>query len=197
VGIAGSYIHGVDGEPHLTAFRFPSLMSEFTESLRLSLVAPLLDRYRVQMPLPQHDTVLDWVAGCSMLIRRTVFDAIGLFDEGFFLYFEETDFCRRSAAAGFATAYVPASRVAHVGSASTGSTNWKRYPSYWFESRRRYFRKQHGEPYFWGATAARLAAGSLWRLRCALRGTPVNEPSHQTRDLFLHSVRAAIEREKH
>ena len=194
VGIAGSYIHGVDGEPHLTAFRFPTLMSEFAESLRLRLAEPLLERYVVQMPLPQQDTVLDWVAGCSMLIRREVFEKIGLFDEHFFLYFEETDFCRRAASAGFKTAYIPGSRVAHVGSVSTGFKTWRRYPAFWFESRRHYFTKQHGAPYFWGATAARLAAGTFWRLRCAVRGKPVNEPDLFLRDLLAHSVRASFRR---
>ncbi len=192
VGIAGSYIHGVDGIPHMTAFRFPSLMSELTESLRLSLVKRVLDRYLVQMPLPDQDTVLDWVAGCSMMIRRQVFEAIGLFDEHFFLYFEETDLCRRAANAGFKTAYIPGSRVAHVGSVSTGFKTWRRYPPFWFESRRHYFTKQHGLPYFWGATAARLTAGSFWRVRCALRGKPVNEPEHYMRDLLAHSLRASL-----
>jgi GT2 family glycosyltransferase len=170
-------------------------MSEFTESLRLALAKPVLDRFRVQMPLPEQDVVLDWVAGCSMLIRRQVFEQIGLFDEHFFLYFEETDLCRRAAKAGFKTAYVPGSRVAHVGSASTGSKTWKRYPAYWFESRRHYFSKQHGRPYFWGATAARLTAGSFWRLRCALRGKPIEEPDRYLRDLLAHSVRASLRRE--
>jgi N-acetylglucosaminyl-diphospho-decaprenol L-rhamnosyltransferase len=196
VGIVGSYIHGVDGEPHPTAFRFPSLMSEFTESLKLGLAKPVLDRFRVQMPLPEQDIVLDWVAGCSMMIRRQVFERIGLFDERFFLYFEETDLCRRAAEAGFQTGYVVTSRVAHVGSASTGSKTWKRYPEFWFDSRRHYFSKQHGHPYFWGATAARLTAGSFWRLRCALRGKPVNEPEHYMRDLLAHSVRASLRREQ-
>ena len=51
----------------------------------------------VVAPLPQpipHQT--DWVCGASMIVRRKVFDAIGLLDENYFLYFEETDFCLRA-----------------------------------------------------------------------------------------------------
>ncbi len=54
------------------------------------------------------------------MMRTSVLDRIGLFDETFFLYFEETDLCLRAARAGFETHYVRNSHVAHVGSASTG-----------------------------------------------------------------------------
>ena len=55
-----------------------------------------------QVPQP-----IDWVPGASMMIRRTVVDSIGGFDENYFLYFEETDFCFRAKKAGFSTWYVP------------------------------------------------------------------------------------------
>jgi GT2 family glycosyltransferase len=190
VGIAGSYVHGPDGEPHITAFRFPSVLSELSESVKLGVIKPILDRFVVRLPLPTEDCEVDWVAGCSMLIRREVLDRVGLFDEDFFLYFEETDLCKRAAEGGFKTAYVVDSRVAHIGCVSTGHKEWKRFPSFWFDSRRHYFEKQHGKSYFWGATAARVAGGSLWRARRRLLGKPVGEPERYLRDLVIHSLRS-------
>jgi GT2 family glycosyltransferase len=72
-----------------------------------------------------------------------VFEQVGLFDEGFFLYFEEVDLALRAARAGWESWYVPAARVVHEAGASTGATGGRelerRMPRYWFESRRRYF----------------------------------------------------------
>src|SRR5277367_5597369 len=89
----------------------------------------------------------DWVNGASMMVRREVFDSIGLMDEKFFLYYEETDFCLRALEAGWPTWTVPSSRVVHLEGQSTGATGAiakrKRVPKYWFDSRRRYFRKHH------------------------------------------------------
>ncbi len=82
---------------------------------------------------------MDWLAGASLMMRQDVLDRIGLFDEEFFLYFEETELCLRAARAGWPTDYVVESRVAHVGSASTGMKTWDRIPQFWLDSRLRYF----------------------------------------------------------
>ena len=105
---------------------------------------------------------IDWVPGASMMIRRTVVDSIGGFDENYFLYFEETDFCFRAKKAGFSTWYVPQSRVMHIAGQSTKLTERnaapKRLPAYWFESRRRYFAAAHGIRYAMATDAVALLA---------------------------------------
>lgn len=189
-GFAGSFIFGTDGVPHRTAFRFPSVAGEFEAALRFGPVSRLLRRRIVAMPLPQATTRVDWLAGASVLMRMDVLDRIGLFDEGFFLYFEETDLCRRAAEAGWPTDYVVPSRVAHVGSASTGMKQWRRVPGYWFDSRRRYFMKAGGRGLWLAATAAHLLGGALWRLRCALTGRATGDPPHLLRDMAAHAAGA-------
>jgi GT2 family glycosyltransferase len=112
-----------------------------------------------------------------MLIRLDVFERVGLFDDGFFLYFEETDFCRRAADAGIETWYVPESRVAHVGSASTGFQDPTRPRArYWFESRRRYWRKHFGATYQRFADMTWIGSFLIWRLRRRIRGLPDMDP---------------------
>ena len=65
--------------------------------------------------------VVDWVMGASMLVRRPPFDAVGGFDERYFLYWEDADLCRRLRDAGWTTRYVPGAIVAHPGGASAAT----------------------------------------------------------------------------
>jgi GT2 family glycosyltransferase len=122
-------------------------------------------------------------------MRRTMLDKIGLFDETFFLYFEETDLCRRAYLAGYRTVYVRESEVTHIGSVSTGMKAWTRTPDYWFASRRHYFVKNHGRLYAAGATLAHVGGALIWRLRCALSGRRSGSPDRFLLDLVRHSVR--------
>jgi GT2 family glycosyltransferase len=61
---------------------------------------------------------VDWVSGACLMTRRDVFDRLGGFDEGFFLYWEDADYCSRAAAAGFRCMYVPTAPVRHAGGRS-------------------------------------------------------------------------------
>lgn len=188
-GIAGSFIHGPDGETHDTAFRFPSAASQFEETLGIGVVSRLLDRWIVSKPVPSETARVDWLAGASMLIRREVFDAIGVYDENFFFYFEETDFCRRAARAGFSTWYVPKSRVEHIGAASSGwKDRSKPRAAYWWDGRRYYFYKNHGLLYLWFANAAWLAGMLLGEARRRVIGRQGPFPPRFVRDFLRYNL---------
>lgn len=191
-GFAGSYIHGPDGEPHRTAFRFPSIPGEFEAQVRFGPVSKLLRRWIVAQPLPTVTSRVDWLAGASMMMRQGVLDQIGLFDETFFLYYEETDLCRRAALAGWPTDYVVESRVAHIGSVSTGLKEWRRIPGFWLDSRLHYYVKNHGRAYAMAATLATLAGGALWRARLLIQRKDRGDPPYYLCDLVAHGLRAMI-----
>jgi GT2 family glycosyltransferase len=81
----------------------------------------------------QHDALtvpalreVDGVSGCAMLVRREVFEQVGLFFEDYFFGFEDLDLCLRARAAGFATACVSSAVVAHEGSVSIGRASPQR-----------------------------------------------------------------------
>lgn len=193
-GFAGSHIHGEDGETHLTTFRFPSALSELEGAMRFGPVSRRLQNHAVPRALPDSGAPVqvDWLAGASLMMRRGALEKIGLFDEVFFLYFEETDLCLRLNRAGWQVHYLPDSHVMHIGSVSTGMKKWARVPSYWFNSRWHYFLKNHGRLGAFAATAAHLAGGAFHRLRCAVtRKTPA-DPPHFWRSLACHDLRAAL-----
>ena len=84
-GFAGSFIHGTDGVPHRTAFRFPSACGELEGAARFGPISRLLKRHIVAQPIPEATGRVDWLAGASLMMRQDVLDRIGLFDEVFFL----------------------------------------------------------------------------------------------------------------
>lgn len=192
VGAAGSRLEDPDGTPQRSAFRFPTVASEVDAGLRFGPVSRLLRSRIVAPPPPTQACRTDWIAGASMLIRREVFETIGLMDEGYFMYFEEVDFCRRAAQAGWPCWYVPASRVIHLVGQASGIGDRqqinRRQPGYWFDSRRRYFLKHLGGARTAAADAMFMAGFASWRLRRRLQRKTDPDPARFMTDFARNSV---------
>ncbi len=71
-------------------------------------------------PPAQQPYDIDWANGCCVLVRRALWERIGLFDERYGVYYEDHDLCLRARAAGFRLAHVPSARIMHRVAASTG-----------------------------------------------------------------------------
>lgn len=191
VGIVGSRLEDPDGTPQRSAFRFHTFWSEVDAGLRLDIVHKLLDRWVVAPPVVNEPCQTDWVAGASMMVRRQVFEEIGLMDEGYFMYYEEMDFCLQANKAGWLCWYVPDSRVIHLVGQSSGVTNTKqprkRQPQYVFDSRQRYFLKNYGWLYLLIADLAIMTTLPTWRVRRFLQRKPDIDPPNLLLDTFRNS----------
>ncbi|MFN9708310.1 MAG: glycosyltransferase family 2 protein [Burkholderiales bacterium] len=191
VGIVGSSLEEANGQEWPWAFRFPGLLSELEAGLRWGLSTRLLENWRVPRRMNTQPQQVDWLPGASMMIRRDVFRTIGLMDESYFLYFEETDFCLQARRAGWQCWYVPQSRVLHIAGQSTGVTTPleqpRRLPAYWFESRRRYFIKNHGRLYAMIADIVWMVAFASWRTRRRVLRRPDPDPPRYLLDFFRYS----------
>ena len=121
VGIVGPRIEDPDGTLYPSVRTFPKPADAVGHAV-LGMVwgsNPFTRRYRM-LDL-DHDVAadVDWVSGSCFLIRRSCWDAIGGFDEGYFMYAEDVDLCWRARKAGWEVAFEPAARVVHVGGVST------------------------------------------------------------------------------
>jgi N-acetylglucosaminyl-diphospho-decaprenol L-rhamnosyltransferase len=190
VGVAGSGLEFPDGSPQSSAFRFPSAWSEFEGSVNLGLITRALRRWVVTLPMPSRACEVDWVGGASMIIRREVFEDIGLLDQGYYTHYEDVDFCFNAHKAGWGVWYVPESRVTHLVGQSTGLTianSKRRFPAYFFGARRRYFLKNYGPICAALADAGLICGLALWRLRVLFGERDWTAP-HLLYDSIMHSV---------
>ncbi|MET0373221.1 MAG: glycosyltransferase family 2 protein [Rhizorhabdus sp.] len=202
-GIAGSSLLEADGRPWHFAFRFPSVLGEIERGCQWTSVSWLLRKQATPMRMGDACEKVDWVSGASCVMRRELLASGFRFDEGYFLYYEEVDFCLHARRAGWECWFVPDSVVLHIAGQSTGVTDReskaRRLPAYWFESRHRYFVKNHGTLYAMMADLGWIVAHLAYRLKRLVRPRPTAEPERLLRDFVSHSAllpRSRRERER-
>jgi len=146
VGIVGPHTLNSDGTTQSTRRRFPDLLTGFFESTWLQPYAPksLLDWYYMNNGAGD-DAILDvdWMQGSALVSRREVYEQIGGLDEGYVMYSEEVDWCRRAKDAGWRVVYVGTAQIIHHGGKSTEQVTARSHV-YFQQSKLRYFRKYHG-----------------------------------------------------
>lgn len=188
--IVGTSLLEGDSTPWPYAFRFPSILGELERGLRIGIASRLLARNATLRRMGERCERVDWVSGASMAIRTKALRNGLRFDESFFLYYEETDLCRQAALLGLETWYLPSSVVLHIAGQSTGVTGsaaeLRQVPAYWFESRRLYFRKNHGPIYAALADAVWVASHLVCRAIQTLRGKGSADPPRLLRDFLRH-----------
>jgi N-acetylglucosaminyl-diphospho-decaprenol L-rhamnosyltransferase len=191
-GIAASMLLSPEGKVQASPFRFPGIATELDRGLRLGIISKLLSQWTIVSPTPQDTCLVDWAAGASLILRRTMLEQIGLLDEGLYTYFDDVDICLRAIRAGWETWFVPRSKVVHLEGASTGiashSVTPRRYPPYWYQARRRFFTKNYGAFYTALADAAFITGYAIWRLRRWLQHKPDTDPPYMLIDSIRHSV---------
>ena len=159
--VAGPRLLNADGSLQRSCFRFVSPIRALLENLWLSRLAGPA-RWAGDYSRWPHDveTDVDWVVGACMLVRRTAYEAVGGFDERFFMYAEETDWQHRMRAAGLGVVFCPAARVTHLGGASGDADRPARNVQF-FESLDRYVVKHHGRAGLVAVRAAMVVGCSL------------------------------------
>jgi GT2 family glycosyltransferase len=147
VAAVGPHVVFGDGREQDTAWQFPSPATCVRGALTLG-------RGGITQSGGDAPRRVGWAMACALLVRRSALDSVGLFDEGFFLYSEETDLERRLADAGYGVVWTPAVTVVHYQGRSTAAVPERRVNEQW-RSRQRYWVKHHSP------TGRRIAAFAL------------------------------------
>lgn len=160
-GLAGPRIVDSHGRSQHSAFRYRTPLGELLESADLAALRSGLRRHDPLLapPLDRPSDDAQWLSFACVLVRSEVFERIGPLDDGYFLYFEDIDFCRRAREAGWRLVYEPRAIAIHdegqSSSAPVGLPRRARRPAYYYAARSRYFARFYGR--------AGLAAANLLR----------------------------------
>ena len=149
VGILGPHTLNSDGSHQSTRRRFPTLMTGIFESTWLSAWAPAgVERHYRMLDTDDNDILhADWVQGSALMLRREVYDTVGGLDEGYTMYSEELDYCRRAKSAGWQVVYHGSARITHHGGKSSEQVaDIKQI--HFHTSKLRYFRKHHSYEHY-------------------------------------------------
>jgi GT2 family glycosyltransferase len=144
-GAVGPRIEGEDGSLHWSLRRFPRPASSFAQAFFLHRIfpqAPWSSELVRDVSAYGRPGSPDWVSGACILVRRSTLERLDGLDEGFFMYWEDTDLCRRIRDLGLDIRYEPSAVAVHVGGASASRVSLL---SVFAESRVRYARK-HSTP---------------------------------------------------
>lgn len=184
-GAAGSQLINVEGDPAASAFRFPSPGREFIAGAQSEKLGSFLG---IESTVATDASEVDWVTGASVMFRVAALREVGLFDDGFFLYFEEVELMHRLRTHGWTVRHVPESRVIHIEGASTGigaATAERAHPGYWYDSRRRYFALTSGPASVVAANLAVVAGKSTARMKILI-GRSASATACRLKDLLGH-----------
>ncbi len=187
-GIIGAGCLDVHGNLAHSAFRFHSPLSELLRAASTGPVTRLLRQFDPVLPLTDKPVEPEWVGFPCVLIRREVFETAGFLDDGYFMYFEDVDYCRRAALAGWKILYWPLATVVHLGGGSSQEMadegSRRRAPRYYYESRARYFAKYYRPRGLWLANGL-WYAGRLVSLSRELLGRPASHREHEALDIWI------------
>lgn len=147
-GLFGTSLEAHDGTPQVSCFRDHSPLSELISAAGTRQVTTLLRHYIVPIPVTSSEVHPQWISFAAVLIRDDVLASVGMLDEGFFLYFEDCEYCHRVRKKGWDIVHVPQARIIHLHGQSSqmeaAIATAKRLPRYYYASRTRYFRLRYG-----------------------------------------------------
>lgn len=160
-GAAGAQLLDPGGIPQPCAWRFPGVLTALAGAL-------FLHRLLTVQSKGEQARRVDWVQSSAMLVRREAAEAIGWMDPQFFVYSDETDFCKRLADAGWHTLFVPGAQAVHHEQLATDPVAASRRIVEFHRNRDRYMRKHHTRA---AAAAVRLLTAWAYLVRALISGS--------------------------
>jgi N-acetylglucosaminyl-diphospho-decaprenol L-rhamnosyltransferase len=173
--VAAAQLIGPDGSPQPCAWRLPGVGTALAQ-------AAFLHRWLVV----EEDGPVGWAQSSAMLVRRDAAAAVGYLDPAFFVYSDETDFCKRLGDAGWRILHIPGAHAVHHEQLSTDLAAAGRRIVEFHRNRDRYMRKHHGAV---AALLVRLLTAWAYAVR-ALAATAL--PGHDASRYRLHATQALL-----
>ncbi len=140
----GRPLQAVGGRPSLFGLVMDKPLGLLAKHIRpRGISRTILGKLSVKFRLSKTSEKVAWVSGAALCCRRSTWDAIGGFDENFFLYYEDVDFCLRASQAGWEVWHTPDAVVSHQSGASfAGNVDFQK--QVYFTNQQYFFKKHYG-----------------------------------------------------
>jgi N-acetylglucosaminyl-diphospho-decaprenol L-rhamnosyltransferase len=192
---AGFIVPRLQGEDdvQVNCFRFPGPASEFMRGANSGPVTRLLKSREVALPADPDPTQIEWASFACILLNGDMVRALKPMDEGYFLYFEDAEYCLRARRAGWGIIRAPKAVAVHFrggsGPVKTLAKQRKRLPAYYYSSRTRFLYQAHGRLGLFMSNIAWTLGRSIAALR-RLGGRPSdNLREGEGRDIWINVLR--------
>ncbi len=160
-GLIGPRILSEDGSPQHSCYHDFSPLGELLRAASWSLLSRIAPRGDVIAGLAETPVTCDWLGFPCVLLRADARRQTGPMDEGYFLYYEDADYCRRLREAGWTNLHWPTAEIVHLNGGSTGleqlTVARERRPAYYYAARARYLARFYGRAGLWAANLLFMA----------------------------------------
>lgn len=184
---AGAQLLDSEGNPVPCAWRFPGLRTALVGALFLHRWLTVQGREALRSGARSADTRpvrVDWAQSSALMVRREAAAEVGYLDPAFFVYYDECDFCKRLAASGWRTLFVPAAEAVHHDQLSTDLAAGLPRIVEFHRNRDLYMHKHHSRP---AAYAVRLLTAWSYALRAV---AALVAPDRSPRVMWAHARQA-------
>lgn len=192
-GLYAPQIEHEDGRVQESCFRFHTPASEFIRGANSGPVTKALRRWNVPLGTDPDPDQIGWASFACILLDGRMVNQIGPMDEGYFLYFEDAEYCLRAHRAGWRIQRSPKARMIHFrgGSAPVKSLAKARarLPAYYYSSRTRFFFQGYGHLGLWGANLMWATGRSLALTRRLMGRRSDNAKAGEGRDIWINIFR--------
>ncbi len=185
VGVVGPKLLNTDSTLQRSSYTFPTVFKESVLLAGEKVTRLLLGDYPFA-PITRSAMPVDWVKGAALMIRRDVVETVGLMDESFFFYTEETEWCYRVKQGGWLVMYQPEAVIVHHDGGSSGRVSLQRRLRL-YGSKQQFFRKHYGK------RAAQIYGAVVWFsswLKMGIWRMVASVSNGARRELAEHNVRS-------
>lgn len=192
-GFIAPRIETETGDVQVSQFRFHNPWSELIRAAGAGPITRALGRHVVALDPPADPQAVEWASFACILLNGKMVQAVGPMDEGYFLYFEDVEYCLRAGRAGWSIALAPEAVAVHFrggsGPVKQNAKARKRLPAYYYSSRTRFLYQAHGGMGLLGANLLWHLGRSLAWLRACFGGRPHPAVEGEARDIWINFQR--------
>jgi len=189
-GFIAPRLEGEDGKTQTSFFRFPGVLSEFIRGANSGPITRALAAHDVSLGSDPNLEEVDWVSFACVLLNGAMVDEIGPMDEGFFLYFEDAEYCLRARRAGWRIQHCPDAVAVHFrggsGPVKDLARKRSRLPAYYYSSRTRFMYQAHGWAGLWAANTLWVVGRGMAELRRILGRKHIHYREAEIRPLWTN-----------